>query len=45
MRKIKEVLRLHYELNLGQRMIARGCSIGLGTVNDYLARAERANLQ
>ena len=45
MRKIKEVLRLHYELNLGQRPIARGCSIGLGTVNDYLARAERANLQ
>ena len=45
MRKIKEVLRLHYELNLGQRPIARSCSIGLGTVNDYLARAERANLQ
>ena len=32
MRKIKEVLRLKYELGLGQRQIARSCSIGLGTV-------------
>jgi transposase len=45
MRKIKEVLRLKYELHLGQRQIARSCSIGLGTVNDYLARAERAKLK
>lgn len=44
MRKIKEVLRLKYELHLGQRHIARSCSIGLGTVNDYFARAERVNL-
>jgi len=29
MRKIKEVLRLKYELHLGQRHIARSCSIGL----------------
>jgi len=43
-RKIKEVLRLRYELGLGQRQIARSCSLGLGTVHDYLARAERANL-
>ena len=42
MRKIKEVLRLKYELGLGQRQIARSCAIGLGTVNDYLVRAERA---
>ena len=45
MRKIKEVLRLKYEVGLGQRQIARGCSIGLGTVNDYLARAERAGIR
>ena len=45
MRKIKEVLRLKYELGLGQRQIARSCSLGLGTVNDYLARAERASLK
>jgi transposase len=45
MRKIKEVLRLKYELGLGQRQIARSCSLGLGTVNDYLCRAEGATLR
>ena len=44
MRKIKEVLRLKYELNLGQRQIARSCSVGLATVNEYLARAEQAGV-
>ena len=44
MRKIKEVLRLKHEVGLGQRQIARSCSIGLGTVHDYLARAARAGL-
>jgi len=44
MRKIKEVLRLKHELGLAQRQIARSCSSGLGTVHDYLARAERAGL-
>ena len=33
MRKIKEVLRLHFELGLGQRQIARCCSIGQSTVS------------
>jgi DNA-binding transcriptional regulator LsrR (DeoR family) len=36
MRKLKEVLRLRYELGLGQRQIARSCSIGHGTVYEYL---------
>jgi transposase len=45
MRKIKEVLRLKNELGLGQRQIARSCAIGLGTVNDYLVRAERAGIR
>ena len=36
MQKLKEVLRLRYELGLGQRQIARSCSIGHGTVSDYL---------
>ncbi len=45
MRKIKEVLRLKHELGLGQRQIARSCCIGLGTVHDYLSRAEKAGLQ
>ena len=44
MRKIKEVLRLRYELGLGQRQIARSCSIGRGTVYEYLKRAEAAGL-
>ena len=42
--KIKEVLRLHYELGLGQRQIARCCSISQSTVHDYLKRAETAAL-
>ena len=45
MRKIKEVLRLHYELGLGQRQIARCCSIGQSTVHDYLKRAEAAGIR
>ncbi len=42
MRKLKEVLRLRYELGLGQRQIARSCSIGQGTVSGYLKRAQEA---
>jgi DNA-directed RNA polymerase specialized sigma24 family protein len=41
MRKIKEVLRLH-QLGLGQREIARCCSIGQSSVHNYLKRAESA---
>ena len=44
MRKIKEVLRLHYELGLGQHQIARCCSISQSTVHGYLKRAESASL-
>ena len=44
MRKIKEVLRLKFELGLGLRQIARSCSIGLGTVHEYLQRAEAAGV-
>ena len=39
MRKLKEVLRLRFELGLGQRQLARNCSIGHGTVYAYLKRA------
>ena len=42
MRKIKEVLRLKFAVGLGLRQIARSCSIGLGTVHEYLQRAEAA---
>jgi len=44
MRKIKEVLRLRYELELGLRQIARSCSISRATVTDYLDRAAKAGL-
>jgi hypothetical protein len=38
MRKIKEALRLKFELGLGHRQIARSCSIGVATVHEYLSR-------
>ena len=44
MRKIKEVLRLRFELGLGQRQIARSCSISQATVHEYLRRASAAGL-
>ena len=44
MRKTKEVLRLRFELGLGQRQIARSCGMGLGTVHDYLERATAAGI-
>jgi len=44
MRKTKEVLRLKFELGLGLREIARSCSLGLGTVHDYLQRAKGAGI-
>src|SRR5438094_550483 len=44
MRKLKEVLRLRYELGLGQRQVARSCSIGQGTVYEYLKRAQVAGV-
>jgi len=42
--KIKEVLRLKFDVGLGLRQIARSCSIGLGTAHEYLQRAEAANI-
>jgi transposase len=44
MRKLKEVLRLRFELGLGQRQIARSCAIGQGTVHEYLKRAQAAGV-
>ncbi len=39
MRKIKEVPRLRFEPRLGQREIARACSISQGAVHNYLSSA------
>lgn len=44
MRKIKEVLRLRFDLGLNQDQIARSCSIGQATVHRYLERATANNL-
>lgn len=43
MRKIKEVLKLHYE-NVSNREIARRLNIGAGSVSRYLTRAKAAKL-
>ncbi|MCH8853212.1 MAG: IS21 family transposase [Planctomycetes bacterium] len=44
MRKIKEVLRLHFEANLSQRQIAKTCGMSRPTVGEYLRRAAGAGL-
>jgi len=43
-RKIREVLRLKFELGLDNRQIARSCSIPHSTVGNYLSRANAASL-
>jgi len=44
MRKIKEVLRLHWACHQSQRQIARQCSLSRPCVREYLLRAEAAGL-
>ena len=44
MRKLREVLRLRFELKLGYQQIGRSCAIGVSTVCKYLKRAEAAGL-
>jgi transposase len=44
MRKLKEVLRLSW-LGLGQRQIARSCSISQSTVHEYLGAATAAGVK
>ncbi len=45
MRKIREVLRLKWELGLSHRQIKRSVRLGHGTVCDYLARAKHEGLR
>ncbi len=42
MRKIKEVLRLHFEHHQSARQIAKSCSIARSTAQEYLHRAQQA---
>jgi len=44
MRKIREVLRLKFELGLDNRQIARSCSMPHSSVANYLKRAKAAGL-
>jgi transposase len=44
MRKLKEVLRLRYELKLGYQQIGRSCAIAASSVHKYLKRAEAAKV-
>ena len=44
MRKLREVLRLRFELKLGYQQIGRSCSIGVSTVHKYLKRAQAAGV-
>ncbi len=45
MRKLREVLRLRFELKLGYQQIGRSCSIAVSTVHKYLKRAEAAGVR
>jgi DNA-binding transcriptional regulator LsrR (DeoR family) len=44
MRKTREVLRLYFELKLGQRHVARSSNVSQSTVHDYLERFHAAGL-
>lgn len=44
MGKIEEVLRLHFEIGLSARQIARSLDIGRGTIRKSLDRVEQAGL-
>jgi transposase len=44
MRKIREVLRLKWELKLSDRQIAKSCHLSRSTINGYIGRAEAAGL-
>ena len=43
-RQIRELLRLHHEVHLGERQIAAICQVGRGTVQRFLQRATAAGL-
>jgi len=44
MRKTREVLRLYFDLKLGQRQIARSANVSQSTVHEYLERFTAAGL-
>lgn len=44
MRKIREILRLHYDCKLSHREIATSCLVSRSTVSQYIHRAQAAGL-
>jgi len=44
MRKIKEILRLRYQLSLSFQQIADSLNISIATVSNYIKRAQEANI-
>jgi transposase len=44
MRKIREVLRLKFNLELSDREIALSCNMARSTIQDYVKRAHQENL-
>jgi len=44
MRQLRDILRLKFEHGLSHREIARTCSVGVGTVSEYLKRAKWAGV-
>ena len=44
MRKIKQVLRLHFDVKLSQHQIAQSLSLSVGVVNKYLQRFQAAGI-
>lgn len=45
MRKLKEVLRLHFDLKLSQHQIAKALNLSSGVVNKYLKRATATGIK
>ncbi len=44
MRQLRDILRLKFESGHSHRAIARACSVGVGTVSEYVGRAKRAGI-
>ena len=45
MRKVKQILRLKFELAMSNRAISRACNVGRETVRDYLIRFQSCGLR
>lgn len=45
MRKIKEALRLHFDMNMSQRQIANSLTISVGAVNKYISEFVSSGLK